>query len=219
MPANLKFCTTLLLLLLLYTLQTSAQQIRVTGIVVQPDNQTPVAGAGVSVVKSRAAALTNEDGRFKIYVQPNDSLLIRAVGFKPVYVAVQHQLTSELRLTIMLQEDSVLLQEVQVNSMPTDDQIRKALRNMPEKPKMLVQRPGYVPGSEPPPPPPPPPPNMVLNPASYFSKEGKQKRKLKKLIDAMNEAKKQQEAARLKAEQEQEEQKYNSFFKDSTRFR
>ncbi|MEJ8803111.1 carboxypeptidase-like regulatory domain-containing protein [Pontibacter sp. H249] len=211
--------TFFLFLLLFYTLQASAQQIKVIGKVLQPDKQTPVAGAGVLVLKSRVATVTDIAGQFKLYAQQGDSLLVRAVGFKPLYYNIKQQPATELRLTIILQEDSVLLQEVQVNSMPSEDQIRKALRNMPEKPKMLVQRPGYIPGLEPPPPPPPPPPTILWNPVSYFSKEGKQKRKLKKLQSTEAAYHRQLELNRLKAAQEEAERQYNSFFKDSTSYR
>ena len=213
-----KVCTLLMLLLLTSSLQAVAQQVRITGTVLQPDRKTPVAGARVIVVQSRVAALTDNSGAFRMYTQPNDSLLIRALGFKPLYYVLKPQAAPQLKLTIILQEDSVQLQEVQVNSMPSEEQIRKALLNMPEKPKMLVQRPGYVPGLEPPPPP-PPLPTILWNPVSYFSKEGKQKRKLKRLVNAEDAHRRQLEAERLKAAQEEAERKYNSFFKDSTSYR
>ncbi|WP_299819676.1 carboxypeptidase-like regulatory domain-containing protein [uncultured Pontibacter sp.] len=216
--AGAKSLISFLFILITYALPAHAQQVKITGTVMQAGKQVPIAGAGVTAMGSKATTVTDASGHFRMYVQAKDSILIRAVGYKPLVYKVK-QNTPELRLAIMLHEESVQLQEVQVTSMPSEEDIRKALRNMPEKPKMLVQRPGYVPGSEPPPPPPPPLPNIVLNPASYFSKEGTQKRKLKKLTEAANTRRKQLEEARLKAEQEQVEQKYNSFFRDSTSYR
>jgi len=202
------FCFITFLLLLCCLPAMAQKTIRVSGTVLQSDRKTPIPGATVVKVNSKLGVLTDKDGKFKIDVAQEDTLMIRALGFKPVLYLPKPLPVSELRVNIVMNEDSVLLGEVEITSRPSPEMIQRALRNMKRQETSQVKKPGYIPGLEPPPPPAEPAPS-IGSPATLLydmlSKEGKEKRKLNELL-------KQQEEERRQKEREE----YNKFFKNNT---
>ncbi|HEY4651682.1 MAG TPA: carboxypeptidase-like regulatory domain-containing protein [Pontibacter sp.] len=184
------------------------QSIRISGTVLGPDKKTPVPGAGIIRFRTTKAVISDEAGKFLIDVAPDDTLLIRAVGYKPLLYLPQRLPVSEIRVKIVLQEDSVLLGEVEVTNRPSEEMIQRALRNMNRPEPNYVKNPGYVPVPEAAPPA-PLPPASIMSPISLlyelFSREGKELKKLQELQLL-------QELERLKKEQNN----YNRFFKDNT---
>ncbi|MBD1396668.1 carboxypeptidase-like regulatory domain-containing protein [Pontibacter sp. JH31] len=196
-------------LLLVCALPTLAQRtVRISGTILQADKTTPVPGAGIIRYGTTFGVVSDEDGKFLIDVDQSDTLLIRAIGFKPLLYLPRKLPVSEFRVNIVLQQDSVMLGEVEVTSRPSEEMIQRALRNMKREEPDYVKRPGYQPDMEPGPPPPPVAPTP-LNPISLlydmFSKEGKQNQKLQQLLLI-------EELKRRK----QEKDNYNRFFKDNT---
>ncbi|TPE44081.1 carboxypeptidase-like regulatory domain-containing protein [Pontibacter mangrovi] len=199
----------LMLVLLFCSLPSVAQKsIRISGTVLQQDRTTPIPGATIVKINTSMGVVSDEQGKFKIDVAQSDTLMIRALGFKPLLYLPKALPVSELRVNIVLQEDSVMLGEVEVTSRPSKEMIDRALRNMKREQTSQTQNPNYVPGFEPAPPAPAPPPT-IMSPMSLmydlFSSEGKQKRVLQELL--------------LKQELEQkkkEQDDYNRFFKDNT---
>ncbi|MDX5438111.1 MAG: carboxypeptidase-like regulatory domain-containing protein [Pontibacter sp.] len=199
----------LTLMLLICSLPSQAQRsIRISGTVLQPDKATPIPGATIVKINTNMGVVSDEAGKFKIDVDQSDTLMIRALGFKPLLYLPKALPVSELRVNIVLQEDSVMLGEVEVTSRPSKEMIDRALRNMKREQSSQTQNPKYIPGLEPPPPPPAPAPT-ILNPFGLmydmFSREGKQKRQLLEYLL-------KQTIERKKKEQEE----YNKYFKDNT---
>ncbi|GAB3821855.1 hypothetical protein GCM10028895_24860 [Pontibacter rugosus] len=178
----------------------------------QLDKSTPVPGATIMKVQSNMGVVSDADGKFLIDVNQTDTLMIRALGFKPLLYLPKALPVSELRVNIVLQEDSVMLGEVVVTSRPSKEMIDRALRNMKRETNSQAENPNYLPGFEPPPPQPAPAPT-ILNPINLmydmFSSEGKQKRQLQE-VKAKEEA--LQEAERRRKQREE----YNKYFKDNT---
>ncbi len=202
----------LFFLLLCCCLPAVAQKnIRVSGTVLQSDRSTPIPGATIVKLNSKLGVLSDENGQFKIDVAQQDTLLIRAVGFKSILYLPKPLPVSELRINIVLKEDSVLLGEVEITSRPSPEMIQRALRNMKRTESSQVKKPGYIPGLEPPPPPAAPAPT-IGSPATLMydllSKEGKEKRKINELLEQQQ---RQQEYERLQKEREE----YNKFFKNN----
>ncbi|WP_188502159.1 carboxypeptidase-like regulatory domain-containing protein [Pontibacter amylolyticus] len=196
-------------LLLVITLPALAQRnIRVSGTIFESDKTTPIPGAGVIRFGTTQGVISDEEGKFLIDIDQSDTLLIRAVGFKPMLYLPRNLPVSEIRVNIVLQPDNVLLGEVEITSRPSEEMIQRALRNMKKEEPEYVKRKGYRPELEPGPPPPPAAPTP-LNPISLlydmFSKEGKQNQKLQQLL-LIQELKRRIE----------EKEKYNSLFKDNT---
>ncbi|MBC5993697.1 carboxypeptidase-like regulatory domain-containing protein [Pontibacter cellulosilyticus] len=195
-------------LMLFVSLPAQAQRkLRVSGTVVQADKKTPIPGASVIKINSSLGVVSDEQGKFVIDVAQEDTLMIRAIGFKPLLYLPKPVPVSEIRVNIVLQEDSVMLGEVEVTSRPSPEMIQRALRNMKQSTTSQAKKPGYIPGLEPPPPP-EAAPATIMSPATFLydllSREGKEKRKLQELIIL-------QELERLQKEREA----YNKFFKDN----
>ncbi|MFD2514619.1 carboxypeptidase-like regulatory domain-containing protein [Pontibacter locisalis] len=202
----------LLPILLLCALPAHAQKtIRISGTVLQPDKTTPIPGASIVKINSQRGVISDEEGKFLIDVAQEDTLLIRAIGFKPLLYLPKQLPVSEIRVNIVLQEDSVMLGEVEVTSRPSPEMIQRALRNMKREQTSQVKKPGYIPGLEPPPPA-APAPATIMSPATLLydmlSREGKEKKKLQELLLL-------QEIERIRKEKEE----YNKFFKDNTGYK
>ncbi|MCC9167806.1 carboxypeptidase-like regulatory domain-containing protein [Pontibacter harenae] len=187
------------------------QKIRVSGTVLESDKTTPIPGAGVIKFGSDVAVVSDAQGKFLIDIAAQDTLLIRAVGYKPLLYLPGRLPVSELRVNIVLQQDSVMLGEVQVSSRPSQEMIDRALRNMKREAPESVRNPGYVDVDIPPPP--PPTPATIMSPFTMlyemFSKDGKQNKQV-------TQWQMQQETELRRQEQEKERKKYNKFFKDNT---
>ncbi len=106
------------LFLLLTVIVAQAQNITVHGTVVSAADNEPLIGASViSDSKAAAGVATDIDGNFVITVPEGSNLVVSYVGYKSKTVK------AESRLTISLEEDSELLDEVVVVGYQT---VRKA---------------------------------------------------------------------------------------------
>lgn len=86
-----------------------AQQITVSGVVTDALHE-PIIGASVIEVGTTNGMVTNLDGKFTLKVNPKGRLKISFVGFQTKMVDIKGQTS----LTIVLKEDSEVLQEVVV---------------------------------------------------------------------------------------------------------
>ncbi|WP_114780722.1 carboxypeptidase-like regulatory domain-containing protein [Botryobacter ruber] len=203
----------LLFCLLLCSLPATAQKaIRISGSILQPDKTTPVPGANVIKFSTKTGVVSDDQGKFLIDMQQEDTLLIRAIGYKPVLYVPSKLPVSELRVKIVLQEDSVMLGEVEVTIRPSQEMIERAMRNMKQPQVSQAKKPGYIPPAEEPAPPTPVAPTAA-SPISMLyemlSKDGKERAKLQQLIQQL------EKEQRLK-EAEEKKKEYNRFFKDNT---
>lgn len=95
------------LLISVFGISTYAQEI--SGKVID-NNGNPLPGAEITVDGKSNYAVTDFDGAFTIIAQKNDVLNIRYLGF----VTQQYTVTDEKNITITLEEDTTLLDEVVV---------------------------------------------------------------------------------------------------------
>ena len=190
-----------------------AQQVRVSGTISAFDSRQAIPGATVQVQRTRRGMASGPSGEFEIDALNTDTLLFRAVGFKSRRLPLGGTGLSQLVIQVQLLRDSVRLSEVRVNSdRPDRAMINRALRNM-KRPK-----PPVVSGAKHPPRPKPmfpvdssapkAPVPTLESPVSLlyeqFSREGKQRRKVRELETAD------------KAEKERQARtKYNKAFKDN----
>lgn len=86
------------------------QQQQVTGTV--RDGSGPLAGVTVSVKGKTAEALTDSSGKFSVEASQNDVLAFSFVGYTTQEILIDR----ETLLTVMLQQDTRTLQEVEVNA-------------------------------------------------------------------------------------------------------
>ncbi|WP_426061040.1 carboxypeptidase-like regulatory domain-containing protein [Hymenobacter sp. B1770] len=188
-------------------------QVRVSGTVSAADTRQPMPGATVQVQRTRRGVVTGASGDFAVDALPTDTVLIRALGFKPQRLMLSNTGLSQLIVRIQLVRDSVRLGEVQVTSDRADRaDINRALRNIkrpappvvsgakrPPKPKPLFAVDSTAPKA---------PVPTIASPVSLiyeqFSREGKQRKKMAE-IEAQQKAEK---ARKAKAQ-------YNKAFKDN----
>ncbi|MGV3504561.1 MAG: carboxypeptidase-like regulatory domain-containing protein [Adhaeribacter sp.] len=184
--------------------------LKLNGTVLNAKTRTPMASVTVLRVRNRLGTITNGLGKFTLYVQPGDTVLVRSVGFKPLFYLVHPNSKTDLTVDILLEEGALELPEVKVVGGLDYEKVNRALRNMkkPAEPRVAVRPPAPKPLFEDKAPAPPPAPTLE-NPASLLydllSKEGKDRRKL--------EARMAEEAARKKVLQDEKEKRaYDSLF-------
>ncbi len=195
-------------------LRAAAQNtVRVSGSVAEARSRLPIPGATVQVQRTRRGVVSGTTGEFSIDALPTDTVLFRALGFKPQRMALGGTGLSQLVVRIQLVRDSVQLGNVQVTAdRPDRAIINRALRNIkrpkppvvsgvkrPPKPKPLFAVDSTAPKA---------PVPTIASPVSLIydqlSREGKQRRKME-AIEAEQRAEK---ARKKKAE-------YNKAFKDN----
>ncbi|MFD1872290.1 carboxypeptidase-like regulatory domain-containing protein [Hymenobacter bucti] len=213
----------LLLLLaggLLGSRQTRAQAgapnptVRVSGTVSAAGTREPIPGATVQVQRTRRGVAANVEGDFLITALPTDTLLFRALGFKPKRFALNGTTLSQLGVQVALVRDSVKLTEVKVTAdRPDRASINRALRNIkrpappvvkvpkrPAKPKPLFAVDSTAPRAE--------KPNIAESNVDWlydqFSQEGKQRRKMEAV-----------KAAEAAEKVRQARSQYNKAFRDN----
>ena len=96
---------------LMLSLTGIAQQIKVSGVIQEAKNSTPLQGASVSVKNGKANAITNQDGKFEITVpNGNGALVVSFVGFQTQDIPVN----GRTEINITLQPATTGLDEVVV---------------------------------------------------------------------------------------------------------
>lgn len=100
----------LLLPVLLLSVVSAYAQSVLRGIVISATDQEPIIGASVVEKGSTNGTITGMDGRFQLSVQKNTRLVVSYIG----YVTKEVTATSNGEITVVLQEDNNLLDDVVV---------------------------------------------------------------------------------------------------------
>ena len=80
---------------LLFSLTCFAQQRKISGIVQDSKNNTPLDGATVSVKNSKANAITKEDGRFEVNIPDGkETITVSFVGYETKTINIGANQTS-----------------------------------------------------------------------------------------------------------------------------
>lgn len=98
------------LLLLIFTLPLTAQDLLVTGKVT--DGNLPISGASIIIKNSTIGAVSDFDGQYSIVAKATDTLEISYLGYTTVTVPIQ----GRRAIDVVLQEDATSLSEVQINA-------------------------------------------------------------------------------------------------------
>lgn len=185
--------------------------LKLSGTVINAKSRQPLESVTILKIKTRRGTITNAAGKFQLMVNPNDTLIIRSVGYKLQQYVVQPSATDDFNLVIRLEEGFQELPEVSIVGGLDYEKVNKALRNMkkPPEPKVAVKTPAPQPlypefkGI--------PISPDIMSPISLlydlFSTEGKDKRKLAEILA--------EDAARRKAlADKKKQQAYDSLFLD-----
>ncbi|HLW07282.1 MAG TPA: SusC/RagA family TonB-linked outer membrane protein, partial [Marinilabiliaceae bacterium] len=98
------------LLFFIFNLHTHAQTISISGQIT--DGQTPISGASIIIKHTVKGTISDFDGRFELYAEKTDTLLISYLGYKPMELTVGNRRT----IDVVLQEDATALGEVTINA-------------------------------------------------------------------------------------------------------
>ena len=188
--------------------------VRVSGNVSAAENRQPIPGATVQVQRTHRGLAADAQGAFLITALASDTLLFRAVGYKPHRLVLGGTTLSQLVVQVKLVRDSVQLGEVRVTAdRPDRALINRALRNMKRptppvtkipkrapKPKPLFAVDSTAPRAE--------APTISGSNVDWlydqFSRQGKERRK----VDMLKARDAAEEAAKRRAE-------YNKAFRDN----
>lgn len=108
----------LVALLFIFSAFIASGQITIKGILVNEEDNAPVAYANIGILDTRTGTISNEDGTFGLTIPENlvnDTLLFSALGFerKSIYIPT---LTNRGQLTIRMREQTTMLKNVVVKS-------------------------------------------------------------------------------------------------------
>jgi hypothetical protein len=124
--------------------------VRVSGRVSAAENKQPIPGATVQIRRTRQGVAAGAEGDFFIIALPTDTLVFRAVGYKPHRLALSGTTISQLVLQVRLVRDSIQLGEVRVTAdRPDRAIINRALRNMKRPTPPVVKIPKRAPKPKP----------------------------------------------------------------------
>ncbi len=186
--------------------------VRVSGTVSEAASQQPIPGATVRVQRTRRGVAADAQGNFFLTTLATDTLVFRAIGYRPHRLVLGGASLSQLVVQVRLARDSVQLGEVRVTAdRPDRAQINRALRNL-KRPAATAKIPVRAPAPRPLFPvdtlPPSLPKPTVGSPVSLvyeqFSRAGKERRKMAAIRAAERAEKARQARAR-----------YNKAFKDN----
>lgn len=99
----------IILLLLTHCLSVIAQQIVVTGTVIDEQDRSPLVSVGIQVKGKNIGVLTDLDGKYEIQVQKGDILMFSYVGMKPQQITVQDQTVIDVVMTSDGQIDELVV--------------------------------------------------------------------------------------------------------------
>ena len=165
--------------------------LRVSGTVSEAGTKRPIPGATVQVQRTRRGVATDAQGDFLLATLPTDTLLFRALGYKPHRLVLGGTALSQLVVQVALVRDSVQLGEVRVTAdRPDRASINRALRNIKRPAPATVAVPKRAPRPKPlfavdSTAPKALPPDIATSNVDWlyeqFSRQGKQRRKVEQL--------------------------------------
>ena len=157
----------------------------IKGEIVSADSLTPIPQAHILSELSHYGTTSDFDGRFQITIKEIDTLRISSVGFVTKYIHINYDSINANSFRILLQRDTILLDEIDVTPYYNFSTVKEIVRNAPiEKPfivkgvndnieKVLYQKPKKIPDDK-----------GILSPIqtlyNRFNKKERLKRKLER---------------------------------------
>ena len=157
----------------------------IKGSVISADSLTPIPQAHILSELSHYGTTSDFDGRFQITIKEIDTLRISSVGFVTKYIHINYDSIDANNFRILLQRDTILLDEIDVTPYYNFSTVKEIVRTAPiEKPfivkgvndnieKVLYQKPKKIPDDK-----------GILSPIqtlyNRFNKKERLKRKLER---------------------------------------
>lgn len=165
------FCVSLFVLQLSISNRAHAQQL-LNGRVYEAFTDSIITGVNVFNTNTKASARTGHDGAFKIPAAEGDIIIFSASGYKTDTITVSFNLLLT-RFDLSLHRDIISLKEIKVSGSYSADSLNR--RNYYSK---IYNQPGITGRNRP-----ADGFGITLSPASFFSKESKQERALRRRLE------------------------------------
>lgn len=129
----------------------------IKGEIVSADSLTPIPDAHILSELSHYGTTSNFDGKFQMPIKEIDTLRISSVGFVTQYIHINYDSINANDFRILLQRDTILLEEIKVTPYYNFSTVKEIVRTAPiEKPfiikgvndnieKVLYQKPKKIP--------------------------------------------------------------------------
>ena len=132
MRKGISFILTMLLFGILVYTPLHAQDkkrdvIQFSGVVVEQDSTSGLAGVHIYVPKGGRGTTTNPYGYFSFPVLEGDSVIIRAVGFKQKHLIIPKLDRDNYTIVIPMVEDTTYLENVDIMPFPSEDMFKEAI--------------------------------------------------------------------------------------------
>lgn len=167
------------------SLKAQNEYFRIKGEIVSSDSLSPIPQAHILSELSHYGTTSDFDGIFSILIKEIDTLRISSVGFVTKYIHINYDSINANSFRILLQRDTILLDEIDVTPYYNFSTVKEIVRNAPiEKPfivkgvndnieKALYQKPKKIPDDK-----------GILSPIqtlyNRFNKKERLKRKLER---------------------------------------
>ena len=83
---------------IMFTIQLSAQEVSISGSVVDAESQTPLIGANVLIEGTNKGTVTDFDGKYTIKAKVGDVLIVTYLGFEASRITVGNSTTINMQL-------------------------------------------------------------------------------------------------------------------------
>ena len=101
------------------------------GEIVSADSLTPIPQAHILSELSHYGTTSDFDGRFQITIKEIDTLRISSVGFETLYIHINHDSINANNFRILLQRDTILLDEIDVTPYYNFSTVKEIVRTAP----------------------------------------------------------------------------------------
>ena len=103
----------------------------IKGSVISADSLTPIPQAHILSELSHYGTTSDFDGRFQITIKEIDTLRISSVGFVTKYIHINHDSINANSFRILLQRDTILLDEIDVTPYYNFSTVKEIVRTAP----------------------------------------------------------------------------------------
>ncbi len=86
------------------------------GKVITSDSALPLHNAHILSKFNHWGTISNEDGEFKMWVSPNDSVMISSIGFSPLILQIDSSVVANKPYNIEMGKDTVLINEIIIHA-------------------------------------------------------------------------------------------------------
>lgn len=101
------------------------------GQVVSDDSLIPIPNVHIISKENRWGTISNDNGKYKMYVSPGDSVLFTSIGFSPLIIHIDDTLIKSARESyILMEKDTILINEVIIRAYWDYETFKQLIINM-----------------------------------------------------------------------------------------